>query len=90
MTDETTYRANGLTVWFEKMPERNPFTIESEYGKASVQGRGNSFDEADIYREALEEIMDRESFGRAYDIAEKAIEKVARAQMAPLKKPAAA
>lgn len=81
MTDETTYRDHGVTVWFEKMPEKNPFNIVSEYGEARTIGRGNSFDEADIYREALEEIMDREGHGHAFDIAERAIDRVAAAQM---------
>jgi hypothetical protein len=82
MTDEVTaYRANGVTVWFEKMPEKSPFQIVSEYGEAATIGRGNSFDEADIYREALEEIMDREGYGRSFDIAERAIRRVSDAQM---------
>jgi len=75
--DGTTYRPHGITVWFEKMPEASPFKIESEFGPARTTGRGNSFDEADIYREALEAIMDHEGHGRSFDIAEKAIEAVA-------------
>lgn len=90
--DETTYRANGVTVWFEKMPEMNPFKIVSEYREARSVGRGNSFDEADIYREALEVIMEVRGYGKEFEIAEAALEKVNAAQMAGLKmaKPAAA
>jgi hypothetical protein len=85
MSDEPTYRSDGVTVWFEKMPERNPFKIVSEYGEARTIGRGNSFDEADIYREALEAIS--EGSGAAVEIAERALELVAQAQM---RKPTAA
>jgi hypothetical protein len=85
-SDETNYRAHGVTVWFETMPEKNPFKIVSEYGEARSIGRGNSFDEADIYREALEAIMEVRGYGKEYELAEAALEKVNEAQMAGLKK----
>lgn len=81
----TDYRSYGLTVWFEKMPENNPFEIVSEYGEARTIGRGNSFDEADIYREALEAIMEVRGYGKEYEIAEAALEKVSEALVAGLK-----
>jgi len=73
--DEPTYRANGVTVWFETMPEKSPFHIVSEYGEAKTIGRGNSFDEADIYRDALQAIMDFCGSGPEYDMAEAALKK---------------
>lgn len=74
--DRTEYRANGLTVWFEKMPETSAFKIVSDFGPAHTIGRGNSFDEAEIYREALEEIMDLRGYGKEFEIAEAAIESI--------------
>ena len=79
--DETTYRAHGVTVWIERKPEKNPFHIVSQYGEARTIGRGNSFDEADIYREALEAIMEQAGSGPEYEIAEKALDYVGEAQV---------
>lgn len=76
MSDEPDYRAGGLTVWFKTMPEGNPFKIASEFGDVCSVSRGNSMDEADIYRSALEEIIDCAGFGRVVSIAEKAINAV--------------
>jgi hypothetical protein len=78
MTDQPTkYDPTGMTVWFDTDPRQiksNPFDVVSEFGKVITIGRGNSFDEADIYREALEEIADSSTDSRIVEIAERALE----------------
>jgi hypothetical protein len=74
--DATVYRHNGMTVWFDTDPKGlkcNPFDVVSEFGKVNTIGRGNSFDEADIYREALDEIVERTTDARIVEIAERAM-----------------
>ena len=77
MDEKTTYQHDGFTVYFNrplKDLEGNPFHIESPFGAAQTIGRGNSFDEADIYREALEEIVERTTDARIVAIAETALD----------------
>lgn len=73
MSETQSYRTGGVTVWFAAMPKVSPFVIESEFGPAMTVGRGNAFDERDIYRNALEAIIEEVGFGAEYDIAEKAL-----------------
>lgn len=75
-----TYRVSGLTVWFSEMPKMNPFKIQSDFGQVRVIGRGNAFDEIDIYREALEQIRDDIGSRKAIEIAETALKSVDDAQ----------
>lgn len=72
------YRDEGQTVWFQKDPSemnKSVFDREADFGPATVVGRGNVFDERDIYRDALEQIVD-EGSQYAEDIAQEALDTV--------------
>lgn len=64
-----------FTVAFEgniRGIKTSPFNIVSEFGTPVTIGVGNSFEEADGFREALEQIA--EGSGKAADIASAALD----------------
>lgn len=73
------YRDSGQTVWFKKDPSemlKGAFATESDWGEAVTVGRGNVFDERDIYRDALEQIVDEGRSERDIEIAQDALDTV--------------
>ncbi len=76
MSEGYKYDATGMTVWFATDPKElvsNPFDVKSEFGRVLTIGRGNTFDEADIYRDALEYIVDYSNDPKIVEHAERAL-----------------
>ena len=75
------------TIVFQGHPRNikgNPFDLVTDFGRVAVMSVGNVCEDADCFREALEEIVDRGDT-RASAIAQKALDERDAAMTAAIK-----